>query len=356
MEYSRYKAGEDDGRAAAKSMVEKHAEAQKNAMQEACLGALRRAMPAASAETCLAALRGTDWDADKAYHQLKSFMSTESGAGGGGGGGGGGKRKKARRDRGGSSSDSDDSDSDGSSSSSSSSSRSRKKSKKHKKRGKSGKKERESKKKSSKKESKKKDGKEKRRKRDRDDGDGDGKAKRAMMKARGAGAAAGPETSFGARGFLKETDKYDKEAEFRAWVEEVKGMSTESLQKWEERELFKEFAEDYNTSTLPHEKFYDLDKWGREEAARRAASGGEDKEERTAFDDEKERKREIEIERARRTAEYKREAYDKMKSSGDLENFREQVRLKELRTHAYNTGDVKTLAMVNKKLEPEEKK
>ena len=84
MEYSRYKAGEDDGRAAAKSMVEKHAEAQKNAMQEACLGALRRAMPAASAETCLAALRGTDWDADKAYHQLKSFMSTESGAGGGG--------------------------------------------------------------------------------------------------------------------------------------------------------------------------------------------------------------------------------------------------------------------------------
>ena len=73
-------------------------------------------------------------------------------------------------------------------------------------------------------------------------------------------------------------------------------------------------------------------------------------------DDEKERKREIEIERARRTAEYKREAYDKMKSSGDLENFREQVRLKELRTHAYNTGDVKTLAMVNKKLEPEEKK
>ena len=94
---------------------------------------------------------------------------------------------------------------------------------------------------------------------------------------------------------MKETDKYDKEAEFRAWVEEVKGMSTESLQKWEERELFKEFAEDYNTSTLPHEKFYDLDKWGREEAARRAASGGEDKEERTAFDDEKERKREIEI-------------------------------------------------------------
>jgi hypothetical protein len=369
MEYSRYKAGEDDGRAAAKSMVEKHAEAQKNAMQEACLGALRRAMPAASAETCLAALRGTDWDADKAYHQLKSFMSTESGAGGGGAGGGGGKRKKARRDRGGSSSDSDDSDSDADasgSSSSSSSSRSRKKSKKHKKRGKSGKKEKESKKKkkSSKKERKKKASKEKRRERDDGDGhgdgdgdgDGDGEAKKAKKAARGAGAAAGPETTFGARGFLKETDKYDKEAEFRAWVEEVKKLSTESLQKWEERELFKEFAEDYNTSTLPHEKFYDIDKWGREEAIRRAARGGEDAEERTAFDDEKERKREIELERARRTAEYKREAYDKMKSSGDLENFREQERLKELRTHAYNTGDVETLAMVNKKLAPEEKK
>ena len=46
-------------------------------MQEACLGALRRAVPSASAETCLMALQATDWDADAAFHQLKSFMTTQ---------------------------------------------------------------------------------------------------------------------------------------------------------------------------------------------------------------------------------------------------------------------------------------
>ena len=37
---------------------------------------------------------------------------------------------------------------------------------------------------------------------------------------------------FGARGFIRETDKYDKEGEFRAWLEEVKKQSLESLAKW----------------------------------------------------------------------------------------------------------------------------
>ena len=37
------------------------------------------------------------------------------------------------------------------------------------------------------------------------------------------------------RGFIRETDKYDKEGEFRAWIEEVKKQSLESLQKWEEK-------------------------------------------------------------------------------------------------------------------------
>jgi hypothetical protein len=51
--YSRHTQADVDARAGQKSMVEVHAEAQKSAMQEACLNALRRAMPSASAETCL---------------------------------------------------------------------------------------------------------------------------------------------------------------------------------------------------------------------------------------------------------------------------------------------------------------
>ena len=44
-----------------------------------------------------------------------------------------------------------------------------------------------------------------------------------------------------------------------------------------------------------------------------------------------------------------------MKSdSGDLENLREQERLKELRKNAYNMGDMETVARVNKILAPDE--
>jgi hypothetical protein len=42
---------------------------------------------------------------------------------------------------------------------------------------------------------------------------------------------------------------------------EVKNISREAMTKREEKELFSEFAEDYNTSTLKHVKYYDLDKW-----------------------------------------------------------------------------------------------
>ena len=40
--------------------------------------------------------------------------------------------------------------------------------------------------------------------------------------------------------------------------------------------------------------------------------------------------------------------------SGDLENLREQERLKELRKNAYNMGDTETVARVNKILAPDD--
>ena len=58
--------------------------------------------------------------------------------------------------------------------------------------------------------------------------------------------------------------------------------------------------------------------------------------------------------RAERTAEYKRSAYERMKDSGDLENLREQERLKEQRKQAYNVGDAETVERINKILAPDE--
>ena len=322
VEFTRDVAGALKERTGAQSMMAKHASAQREAMQEACLGALRKALPGASAETCLMALETANWDVDRAHAQVKAFMGAAATVAGGGGSGKGRSSKKSKRRR----RDDSGSDSDSSSaSSSSSSSSSHKKSKK------------------SKKSKKEKKGK---------------KEKKSKKDAKKHGKATEPE--FGARGFIRETDKYDKEGEFRAWLGEVKKRDMESLQKWEEKELFKEYAEDYNTATLPHEKFYNLEKWSREEAARRAredptAASTTAAIERESFNDEEERKREIQAERERRDAEYKRETYLRMKSdSGDLENLREQERLKELRKNAYNMGDMETVARVNKILAPDE--
>jgi hypothetical protein len=76
MEYSRHKEGEPDARGT-RSMMEIHADAQRQAMQEAGLGALRRLVPKASAPTCLAALEATGWNADEAYKHLKAFLEVE---------------------------------------------------------------------------------------------------------------------------------------------------------------------------------------------------------------------------------------------------------------------------------------
>lgn len=110
---------------------------------------------------------------------------------------------------------------------------------------------------------------------------------------------------------LTSTDIYTKAPEFYAWCMEVKNQARETMSKREEKDLFSEFAEDYNTSTLKQsertarvqgtrvdaglpdaanrtahslsplihfcscctsvsEKYYDLERWERSEAARGA--------------------------------------------------------------------------------------
>ena len=332
-EYSRDVVGALKERADAPSMMAKHASAQKEAMQEACLGALRRALPGASAETCMMALETAAWDVDKAHAQIKAFMGAAATTAGGGG-----PKKSSKKSK-------------------------RKatlrlrlrlrlrlvvrlvilviRSQEEQEEQKEGQEGQEGPRRSKKDKKSKKDAK-----------------KHGSDAKKPSGADANPEPMFGARGFIKETDKYEKEGEFRAWLGEVKKLDVESLQKWEEKELFKEYAEDYNTATLPHEKFYHLEKWSREEAARRTRedpTGAKSAAERESFDDETERKREIAAERERREAKYKRDTYIRMKGdSGDLENLREQERLKELRKNAYNMGDTETVARVNKILAPDD--
>lgn len=78
---------------------------------------------------------------------------------------------------------------------------------------------------------------------------------------------------FGKYGIIRESDLRTSnkvQRNFEIWLEEVKGVPQgTSVPKWEMTESFKEYAEDFNTVTLPHQKYYDYDKWEMEEYNRK---------------------------------------------------------------------------------------
>lgn len=54
---------------------------------------------------------------------------------------------------------------------------------------------------------------------------------------------------------------------------QVKKANVEALPKWEEEELLAEFMEEFNTATLPHKKYYNLEVYERERAMKAAKRG-----------------------------------------------------------------------------------
>lgn len=79
--------------------------------------------------------------------------------------------------------------------------------------------------------------------------------------------------AYGQHGIIREADMASKFSEFQQWAVEVKKANVEALPKWEEKELFAEFMEDFNTGTLPHKKYYDLDEYARQKALKAAKKG-----------------------------------------------------------------------------------
>ena len=64
-----------------------------------------------------------------------------------------------------------------------------------------------------------------------------------------------------------------KYSEFALWASEVMKLDIEILPKIEEKELFRTFCEDFNTATLPHQKYYSLEDYERKRADESAKRG-----------------------------------------------------------------------------------
>ena len=68
---------------------------------------------------------------------------------------------------------------------------------------------------------------------------------------------------------------------------------------------FKEFMEDYNTATMPHEKFYNFEKWEMEEYRRKSSAASSSSTSSShrplpeSFNDEEERRKELQLRKQR---------------------------------------------------------
>ncbi|CAD6915254.1 unnamed protein product [Tilletia controversa] len=71
-------------------------------------------------------------------------------------------------------------------------------------------------------------------------------------------------TEWGKYGIINESDVISRlQGEFYDWLRHERNLNPETLIKGKERKEMSTFIEDYNTATLPSEKYYDLEKYER---------------------------------------------------------------------------------------------
>ncbi|GLC44339.1 hypothetical protein PLESTB_000480600 [Pleodorina starrii] len=331
--FTRGAAGQTDN--VGKSMVQLHAEQMQMEKEKNALQKLAILLPQLGFFARVMALRETNWDVDKALALLRRFVaendlklkSLQK------------KRKKVQRElekeqEEPSSSDASDSGSGSSDSGGESGSDSEGGERKKRKRGD----------KDKKRSSKKKRGKEK-----------DKKKRKSKEKA--TARTLTHSEDFGKYGIIRESDAYAKRNEFILWALEVKKTDVENLGKFDERDLFKDYMEDYNTGTLPHRKYYDLEAYERALAAKAAAKGAKlAAKKKSSLNDEEALRQQRAEERQRLAAERMVDAYREIKYSDKGQDMREQEMLRAQMALAYKTGDVSKAHRLLDRLQPDELK
>ncbi|GMH14333.1 hypothetical protein Nepgr_016174 [Nepenthes gracilis] len=195
-----------------------------------------------------------------------------------------------------------------------------------------------------------------RKKRKREEEDEKRKKKKSRDKKKtekGKGKTGAVTNSWGKYGIIREIDMWNKRPEFTAWLAEVKQVNLESLPNWEEKKMFKEFMEDYNTATLPSKKYYDLDVYHRRKMEKELKKGFKVvKTERTVFNDEEQRRQELLQEREKQK-QHQVEALKYAMQSGMAQAMKEQALLREEMAYQYKLGNFEAAAAIQRKLDPD---
>ncbi|EOA12784.1 hypothetical protein CARUB_v10028688mg [Capsella rubella] len=193
-------------------------------------------------------------------------------------------------------------------------------------------------------------------KRKKSDKDGDRKKKdKKKKKKKSEKVKKGAVTeSWGKYGIIRETDMWNKRPEFTAWLLEVKEVNLESLPPWEEKKMFKDFMEDHNTGTFTSKKYYDIDGYYRQKLEKEMKKGLKKAgiSERTVFNDEEQRRLEMQELREKQKEEEVL-ALKRSMEGGMAQAMKEQARLKEEMVYLYKIGDMEGAAAIQRRLDPD---
>ncbi|KAG7537821.1 hypothetical protein ISN44_As13g016680 [Arabidopsis suecica] len=189
-------------------------------------------------------------------------------------------------------------------------------------------------------------------KRNKSDKDGDRKKKKKKKSEKVKKGAV--TESWGKYGIIRETDMWNKRPEFTAWLLEVKKVNLESLPPWEEKKMFKDFMEDHNTGTFTSKKYYDIDGYYRLKLEKEMKKGLKKAgiSERTVFNDEEQRRLEMQELRERQKEEEVL-ALKRSMEGGMAQAMKEQARLKEEMVYLYKIGDMEGAAAIQRRLDPD---
>jgi hypothetical protein len=163
---------------------------------------------------------------------------------------------------------------------------------------------------------------------------------------------------YGKYGIIRESDLGNKRSEFDAWLRHKNVHVTTALtSKKETMKYFQDFIEDYNTASMPHEKFYDLEKY--EKKRQRLEMGTPSaplSNEESLLADDILHKRQLtsrQIQKEKIAAAYKSLTsvsglkFDRNK----LEAMKAQELLRARQQQAYSMQDTETLKKITRKLE-----
>uniref|UniRef100_A0A7R9YWH1 Uncharacterized protein n=1 Tax=Chlamydomonas euryale TaxID=1486919 RepID=A0A7R9YWH1_9CHLO len=181
------------------------------------------------------------------------------------------------------------------------------------------------------------------------------KRRRGQDKATIKKAALTSGESFGKYGIIRETDAAAKSSEFILWALEVKKIDIETLPRNDERELFRDYIEDFNTGTLPHRKYYNLEAYNKYKEAKAAAKGGKRTEKKKSAVDDEAELRKLRAEEAAKLREQRmQEALAELKYSDKAKDMKEQEMMRLQMQNAYKTGDKALAEKLMARLAPDD--